>query len=232
VNLNIAQLILFGLLKAKEKTMGNKRFLMGLVMALVFGMVLAGCASGPDSIPTGADPALNGTWLSTNDGMKFDNGSFENNDSGSPLLRGTYTASDGNIRMEISQYYGSNPLWKGLLQPRWYTKDQIKATFGDTISDSQLNGMFKTITAKYSISGSVLTFKSGLSGKYLRQAGYMLVNTDTLNVRSGPSADNALVGTLSRNTLVEVLDSSGTWWKIKAGSIEGYVNSSFLKEEN
>jgi hypothetical protein len=61
---------------------------------------------------------------------------------------------------------------------------------------------------------------------------YMLVNADTLNVRSGPSADTSLVGTLQRNARVEVLDRSGTWWKIKSGNIEGYVNSSYLKEEN
>jgi len=61
---------------------------------------------------------------------------------------------------------------------------------------------------------------------------YMLVNTDTLNVRSGPSADNSIVGQLARNTRVEVLESSGTWWKIKSGNIQGYVNSSLLKEEN
>ena len=59
----------------------------------------------------------------------------------------------------------------------------------------------------------------------------MLVNSDTLNVRSGPSADNSVVGVLQRNARVEVLDGSGTWWKIKSGSIEGYVNSSYLKAE-
>jgi len=64
-----------------------------------------------------------------------------------------------------------------------------------------------------------------------RSGKYMLVNADALNVRSGPSADAALVGTLPRNTRVEVLDRSGTWWKIKSGKIQGYVNSSYLKAE-
>jgi len=60
---------------------------------------------------------------------------------------------------------------------------------------------------------------------------YMLINSDTLNVRSGPSADYALVGQLTRNTRVEVLESSGQWWKIRSGRTEGYVNSSYLIEE-
>jgi hypothetical protein len=71
---------------------------------------------------------------------------------------------------------------------------------------------------------------SGSTGSSSSRSGrYMLVNADTLNVRRGPSADTALVGTLSRNTRVEVLERSGTWWKIKSGKIEGYVNSSYLK---
>jgi hypothetical protein len=75
-------------------------------------------------------------------------------------------------------------------------------------------------------------YRFGGSASSSRSGRYMLVNSDTLNVRSGPSADNSLVGTLPRNTRVEVLDNSGTWWKIKSGNIEGYVNSSYLKEEN
>ena len=60
---------------------------------------------------------------------------------------------------------------------------------------------------------------------------YMLVNSDALNVRSGPSADYGMIGQLKKNTRVQVLDSSGQWWKIKSGNIEGFVNSSFLIDE-
>jgi hypothetical protein len=71
--------------------------------------------------------------------------------------------------------------------------------------------------------------KSTASSTRSQSGRYMRVNADALNVRSKPSADSSLVGTLSRNTRVEVLESSGTWWKIKSGKIEGYVNSSYLK---
>jgi uncharacterized protein YgiM (DUF1202 family) len=63
------------------------------------------------------------------------------------------------------------------------------------------------------------------------QARYMLVNSDSLNVRSGPSSDHGAVGRLNKNTRVQVLNSSGQWWKIKSGNIEGYVNSSYLIDE-
>jgi len=77
--------------------------------------------------------------------------------------------------------------------------------------------------------------KAGLSFKFGGGGGggssRYVVNADSLNVRSGPSADNALVGTLPRGTTVEVISKSGTWWKIKSGKIEGYVNSSYLSEK-
>jgi hypothetical protein len=66
-----------------------------------------------------------------------------------------------------------------------------------------------------------------------QQAGrYMIVNADALNVRKGPSADYDLAGQLTRNTRVEVLERSGQWWRIRSGNIDGYVNSSYLIEDN
>ena len=64
------------------------------------------------------------------------------------------------------------------------------------------------------------------------QVRYMLVGSDALNVRRGPSADHGVVGQLSKNARVQVLDSSGQWWRIRSGNIEGYVNSRFLINED
>ena len=84
----------------------------------------------------------------------------------------------------------------------------------------------------YISGGLTFTFGGGGGSSSSSSSGrYMYVNADSLNVRSGPSADNALVGTLVRGASVEVLDKSGTWWKIKSGNIQGYVNSSYLKEK-
>jgi len=74
-------------------------------------------------------------------------------------------------------------------------------------------------------------FKIGVGFKFVGATLYMLVNADTLNVRSKPSADSSVVGVLARNDRIEVLDKSGTWWKIKSGTIQGYVNSAYLKAE-
>jgi len=84
----------------------------------------------------------------------------------------------------------------------------------------------------YISAGVTFTFGGGGGGGgssgSSSSSGRYVVNSDTLNVRSGPSADNAVVGVLTRGTAVQVLDSSGTWWRIRAGNITGYVNSSFL----
>jgi N-acetylmuramoyl-L-alanine amidase len=59
------------------------------------------------------------------------------------------------------------------------------------------------------------------------QTGTVKVNT-TLNVRSGPGAQYKVVGSLKNGTKVEVLDKSGSWYKIKYGSITGYVSGQYL----
>jgi len=74
--------------------------------------------------------------------------------------------------------------------------------------------------------------KIGVGYKIGGAGPYMLINADTLNVRSKPSSDSSVVGVLARDTRVEVLEKSGTWWKIKSGTIQGYVNSAYLKEAN
>ena len=60
---------------------------------------------------------------------------------------------------------------------------------------------------------------------------YANVNSDALNVRSGPSVSGEIVGQLFRDQRVEIVDKSEQWWKIKFDNIEGYVNSDFLQSE-
>lgn len=54
------------------------------------------------------------------------------------------------------------------------------------------------------------------------------VNTDTLNVRSGPSADSEKLASLYRGEQVLILAISGDWVKIMSATADGYVNSAFL----
>ena len=57
-----------------------------------------------------------------------------------------------------------------------------------------------------------------------------VVTATSLNVRSGPSTSNALIGSLRNNEKVEVISESNGWSKIKYGGRVGYVSSIYLKD--
>ena len=59
-----------------------------------------------------------------------------------------------------------------------------------------------------------------------------VVNTESLNVRSGPSTSYSKLGTLSKGTKVEVLSESNGWSKIKYNGKEAYVSSQYLNDNN
>lgn len=50
----------------------------------------------------------------------------------------------------------------------------------------------------------------------------------TLNVRSGPGTSYSRIGTLSRGTFVDVLETLEGWYKIAFGDGEGYVSALYL----
>ncbi len=60
-------------------------------------------------------------------------------------------------------------------------------------------------------------------------ASYATVNASRLNLRKTASANGAVITTLSRGAVVQVLQAGGTWTKVKYGGNEGYMSSSYLK---
>ena len=57
------------------------------------------------------------------------------------------------------------------------------------------------------------------------------VTTDNLNVRSGPSTLNSILGKLNKNAKVEVISESGSWSKINYKGSTAYVSSQYLSEK-
>lgn len=49
-----------------------------------------------------------------------------------------------------------------------------------------------------------------------------------LNVRSGPSTQYGIVGKLKNGDTVTILETSGSWYKISAGSLTGYVSAAYI----
>lgn len=56
-----------------------------------------------------------------------------------------------------------------------------------------------------------------------------VVNTSTLNVRSGPGAEHDVVGQITDQDIIDVYDASALWWEIKHGSLEGWSHSGYLE---
>jgi N-acetylmuramoyl-L-alanine amidase len=61
-------------------------------------------------------------------------------------------------------------------------------------------------------------------------AGSYIVNADNLNVRSEPSKSADVIGKLNRGERVEVTKESYGWYRIDAGSVEGWVAGYYLKK--
>ena len=70
-----------------------------------------------------------------------------------------------------------------------------------------------------------------MSGGILVIGGQATINTtegDTLNVRGGPGTSYQVVGRLPHGTRVTLVEGPRagegfTWWRVRAGSVEGWV---------
>ena len=120
-----------------------------LVIVLAFGMTVVGCDNDPANNNNTTDSALNGTWVSTaivQEGtlgdrgdvvevieyeveykIKFSNGNYEWSEDDSPIEKGTYTISEGQIFFKQTHFHGSRKPWLGL-KPKWYTKQELIET--------------------------------------------------------------------------------------------------------
>lgn len=56
--------------------------------------------------------------------------------------------------------------------------------------------------------------------------------TSGLNIRSGPSTSNGVIGTLSKGQTVPVLSVNGNWVKVQYGNQVGYVSKLYVKLKN
>ncbi len=62
-------------------------------------------------------------------------------------------------------------------------------------------------------------------------AGQGTISGSIVNVRSGPNS-NEVVGSLLKDTKVEIIESSGEWTKIKYANLQGWVASKYISSAN
>lgn len=52
---------------------------------------------------------------------------------------------------------------------------------------------------------------------------------DFVNIREEASTDGQILGKLYKNSAVEIIDTSGDWYHVESGSVEGYVKAEFIQ---
>ena len=65
---------------------------------------------------------------------------------------------------------------------------------------------------------------------YLDEPYLVIIDTNLLNVRSGPSTDYAIVVTVKRNEIFTIVAEKGGWGKLKSGA--GWIDLSYTKKYN
>ena len=169
---------------------------------------------------------------------KISNGSSgsSNNNSGSTVTEkdGTVNATEG---LRVREGAGTNTKILGVLNHgssvkivdtngSWYKikygsgygyvhKDYIKVTSsgstGSTGSGSQNNN------SSNNNSGSTVTEKDGTVNA-----------TEGLRVREGAGTNTKILGVLNHGSSVKIIDTNGSWYKIKYGSGYGYVHKDYV----
>ena len=169
---------------------------------------------------------------------KISNGSSgsSNNNSGSTVTEkdGTVNATEG---LRVREGAGTNTKILGVLNHgsavkivdtngSWYKikygsgygyvhKDYIKVTSsgstGSTGSGSQNNN------SSNNNSGSTVTEKDGTVNA-----------TEGLRVREGAGTNTKILGVLNHGSAVKIVDTNGSWYKIKYGSGYGYVHKDYV----
>ena len=95
-----------------------------------------------------------------------------------------------------------------------------------------LNGKEAYVSDKYIKTDSVVSDTSSTASDTnytVNETNFTgVITTSKLNVRSGPSTKNSVVGSLRRNNTVNVTGSSNGWYRIDLNGGEAYVSSQYV----
>ena len=55
------------------------------------------------------------------------------------------------------------------------------------------------------------------------------VTTENLNLRSEASTESSVIKQLAKDTILEIINEEGNWYKVKNGESTGYVSKDYVK---
>ncbi|MEG2251325.1 MAG: N-acetylmuramoyl-L-alanine amidase, partial [Bacilli bacterium] len=101
--------------------------------------------------------------------------------------------------------------------------------YQDKLANSIVDGIEKYLKDNIKLSGSGEKPEEKPENKPEAVAKTGTVNASSLNVRSGASTKNSVIGSLGRNAKVEIVSTSNGWHKIKYKNGYGFVSADYIK---
>ena len=144
--------------------------------------------------------------------------------------RGVKTANYSVIQ---TARMSSNLVECGFISNPTEAKNLSSSSYQDKVAEGIVNGIMEYLQMNVILnnsntnSGSSSSTGSSSSSSTTTQSGTVKVNGG-LNVRSGAGTGYSVIGSLSNGSKVEIVETSGTWYKIKYGSGYGYVSKDYI----
>ena len=137
--------------------------------------------------------------------------------------RGIKTANYAVIR---TASMSSNLVECGFVSNPTEAKNLSSSSYQDKIAEGIVNGIMDYLESNVILNNSGSN-NSGSSTTTTTQSGTIKVS-GALNVRSGAGTGYSVIGSLSNGANVEIVETSGSWYKIKYGSGYGYVSKDYV----
>jgi len=110
-------------------------------------------------------------------------------------------------------------------------KNLSSSSYQDKVAEGIVNGIMDYLKENVILNNSGSNTNNNNSGSgntaTTTQSGIIKVN-GSLNVRSGAGTNYSVIGSLSNGSKVEIVEISGSWYKIKYGSGYGYVSKDYV----
>ena len=146
--------------------------------------------------------------------------------STSAVNRGAKTANYAVIK---TANMSSSLVECGFISNPTEAKNLSSSSYQDKVAEGIVNGIMDYLRNNVILnnSGGNENNNGNNGSSSSTQNGTIKVN-GVLNVRSGAGTNHSVIGSLSNGAKVEIVETSGTWYKIKYGSGYGYVSKDYV----
>ena len=146
--------------------------------------------------------------------------------STSAVNRGAKTANYAVIK---TANMSSSLVECGFISNPTEAKNLSSSSYQDKVAEGIVNGIMDYLRNNVILnnSGGNENNNGNNGSSSSTQNGTIKVN-GVLNVRSGAGTNHSVIGSLSNGAKVEIVETSGTWYKIKYGSGYGYISKDYV----